>query len=132
MQLLLSTSSFLCCLPSLLQAFFTPFWTAAVRPVSPVGCWPGVAKCCSTPYLHFLFSLLSLPPFSFEQELCDLGTLRSVALEWQIAGEGDLQMHERLTLLLGAARGLKYLHSKGIVHGDLVSIVISSTSIYPQ
>lgn len=41
-------------------------------------------------------------------------------------------MHERLTLLLGAARGLKYLHSKGIVHGDLVSIVISSTSIYPQ
>lgn len=55
------------------------------------------------------------------QEHCDLNTLSSVALEHQITGEGDLTMFERLSLLLDAARGLKYLHSCGITHGDLVS-----------
>lgn len=55
------------------------------------------------------------------QEHCDLGSLHTVALEWQIAGEGDVQMWERLSLLLEVARGLKHLHSLDIVHGDLVS-----------
>lgn len=31
-------------------------------------------------------------------------------------------MFERLSLLVDAARGLKYLHDKGLVHGDLVRL----------
>jgi hypothetical protein len=63
------------------------------------------------------------------QEWCNLGTLHSVALEWQISGDGDLQMFERLSLLVDAARGLKYLHSKDIIHGDLVRICSSLTPV---
>jgi hypothetical protein len=38
-------------------------------------------------------------------------------------------MFERLSLLVDAARGLKYLHSKDIIHGDLVSMGSSSMPI---
>lgn len=33
-----------------------------------------------------------------------------------------MQMFERLSLLVDAASGLKYLHDQGLVHGDLVRL----------
>lgn len=36
-----------------------------------------------------------------------------------------MQMFERLSLLVDAARGLKYLHDRGLVHGDLVRLCFS-------
>jgi hypothetical protein len=55
------------------------------------------------------------------QEYCDCGTLAAVASEWRLEPESDQKMLERLQLLLDCARGLKELHSRNVVHGDLVS-----------
>lgn len=55
------------------------------------------------------------------QEYCDCGTLASVATEWKHEPESDSKMLERLQLLQDCAKGLKELHSRNVVHGDLVS-----------
>jgi len=52
-----------------------------------------------------------------------------MALQWQLAGEGDVQMFERLTLLVDVARGLKHLHSRDIIHGDLVRNSLATCAV---
>lgn len=59
-------------------------------------------------------------PHIHPQELGDLGSLSSMAQEWHIAGRGDAEMLERLSMLRDTSLGLRALHSKGIIHGDLV------------
>lgn len=55
------------------------------------------------------------------QELCDCGTLASIAASyWSRDTEDDMQMLQRLLLLQDVVRGLEFLHSKNIVHSDLV------------
>jgi serine/threonine protein kinase len=56
------------------------------------------------------------------QEYCDCGTLNAIASEWIPEEECEEQMLERLLLLQDAAQGLKALHAKNVVHGDLVRI----------
>lgn len=63
------------------------------------------------------------------QEYCNGGSLTSMALQWQLAGEGDVQMFERLTLLVDVARGLKHLHSRDIIHGDLVRNSLATCAV---
>lgn len=55
------------------------------------------------------------------QEYCDCGTLAAIASEWRHEPESDQKMLERLALLQDCARGLQELHSRNVVHGDLVS-----------
>lgn len=70
--------------------------------------------------LHLLLLLLLL--LCGVQEYCDLGTLSNIVSEWS-PGEGDEeQMILRLVLLQDTAKGLQALHSKNVVHGDLVSM----------
>lgn len=55
------------------------------------------------------------------QEYCDRGTLSSLVGKVPMDPADDLQMLRLLLLLQDAARGLQALHSKSVVHGDLVS-----------
>lgn len=65
--------------------------------------------------------LLLLPSYCCHlQEYCDCGTLAAVAAEWRSEPESDQKMLERLQLLQDCARGLQELHSRNVVHGDLV------------
>ncbi|WIA16690.1 hypothetical protein OEZ85_013348 [Tetradesmus obliquus] len=67
------------------------------------------------------------------QEFCDSGTLAKASGAWQPANEDDAQMLKRLVLLQDVAQGLRYLHSRNVVHGDLnarnVLITSSSSSL---
>ena len=55
------------------------------------------------------------------QEYCDHGTLSSLVGKLPMDPADDQQMLRLLLLLQDAARGLQALHSKSVVHGDLVS-----------
>lgn len=56
------------------------------------------------------------------QEYCDCGTLASIAANyWSRDTEGDMQMLQRLLLLQDVASGLQFLHSRHVIHSDLVS-----------
>jgi serine/threonine protein kinase len=57
------------------------------------------------------------------QEYCDAGTLSKQSSMWLPAMEDEKQMIKRLLLLQDVVKGLRYLHSKCIVHGDMVSCV---------
>jgi serine/threonine protein kinase len=65
------------------------------------------------------------------QEYCDCGTLASVASEWKLEPESDQKMLERLQLLRDCAQGLKELHSRNVVHGDLNArnVLLSSSGV---
>lgn len=54
------------------------------------------------------------------QEYCDCGTLGNVANRLRESGSAD-SMLKLVLLLFDVANGLKVLHSRMTVHGDLVS-----------
>lgn len=54
------------------------------------------------------------------QEYCDCGTLGGIVGEWEPSEENEQRMLLRLLLLQDCAQGLKVLHSRHVVHGDLV------------
>lgn len=58
------------------------------------------------------------------QEYCDCGTLGNVANQLRESGAAD-SMLKLVRLLLDVANGLKVLHSRNTVHGDLVSFLDS-------
>eukprot|EP00878_Enallax_costatus_P018623 GHUV01019614.1.p1 GENE.GHUV01019614.1~~GHUV01019614.1.p1 ORF type:complete len:911 (+),score=211.03 GHUV01019614.1:148-2880(+) len=65
------------------------------------------------------------------QEYCDCGTLGGIASHWNPAEESEQQMLLRLLLLQDCAQGLKVLHGRNVVHGDLNArnvLVASSAS----
>ncbi|WIA13815.1 hypothetical protein OEZ85_007362 [Tetradesmus obliquus] len=69
------------------------------------------------------------------QELCDCGTLASIAANyWRRETEDEVQMLQRLLLLRDVAAGMEFLHSKNIVHSDLNAnnVLVSSCEASPN
>ncbi|WIA33471.1 hypothetical protein OEZ86_006600 [Tetradesmus obliquus] len=52
-------------------------------------------------------------------ELCTGGTLKDAVSMGKLKAQGRLEMAKLLCRLLDAATGMAYLHSKGVLHGDL-------------
>ncbi len=85
------------------------------------GCGGTSSPTCSPPPATWT-TLDSLPGLAARslQELCSV-TLRAVLYDGLLHGKsGSADMDPVLTLLADVARGLEFIHSKHIIHGDLV------------